>query len=344
MGVTFRKDGMGNTYYTCFTKNQRFEIINAVKLVDDDVEDKWFEGSRSGERNPLGMIPIIEWVRSADRMGCFERQISEMDNLNILVSDFTNSVDQNTQAIWHGNDIEFPEDEKGNIVEPKTNDWVLTKTSANGKTPTINPLAVQYDYSGMLNNILARRSLILQKCNVPQRNDNSGGSTGIAMSDATGWSSAEASANKEQMIIESCKMQEVRVVLKAIQISPDIEQNNPMLDLRAIDVQPSIKRQKSYELNIKINSFATAVSHGIDYKSMIKTINLFDDPNQVIEDSKESMEKYLEKEFGNNQNSGLNAETSVNADRTLQDESDQEGNSPMIGSMNTDKEDDKSEE
>lgn len=45
-------------------------------------------------------------------MGCFEQQISEMDNLNLLISDFTNDVEQNTQAVWHTNDVDFPVEKK----------------------------------------------------------------------------------------------------------------------------------------------------------------------------------------------------------------------------------------
>lgn len=112
------------------------------------------------------------------------------------------------------------------------------------KTPIVEALAVNYDYEGMLNNIQVRRQTILQKCNVPQRNDNSGGSTGVAMSDATGWSHAEAAASKQQMIIDSCKMEEVEVVLAAINASSYVPQDDPMRKLTIADLEPNIKRQK----------------------------------------------------------------------------------------------------
>ena len=180
---------------------------------DDNGEPitNWFERERSGETNPLRIIPIVEWIRSYDRMGCFERQIPEMDALNIAVSDFFNDVDQNCQAIFHANDIEFPKDEQGDEQHPKTNDWVVTNTTQDGKTPFINPIAIAYDYNGMLNQFVFRTSRIKEKCNVPSRNDNSGGSTGIAMSDATGWTNAEVEAGRQDLIKDSCKMEEVKV-------------------------------------------------------------------------------------------------------------------------------------
>ena len=329
LGVVYRQDGEGNRYFTCYTDKKRFEIKNIYEVMNGEERKKetWEEADRSGETNPLGYIPIIEWFRSHDRMGCFERQISEMDNLNLLISDFTNDVEQNTQAIWHTNDIDFPtettKDKDGNetvqVKRPKSNDWMQTYTSQEGKTPFVKPLSIEYDYAGMLNNIITRRSLILQKCNVPQRNDNSGGSTGIAMSDATGWSAAESSASKQQNITECCKMEEVKVVLKAIQLSKGFDD---LKSLNAMDIQPSIKRQKNYELTTKVNFFATAVSHGINGLHALKVMNAFEDVNQVWEDSRELIEKYQSSIFDKQ-------ETQVK-DRLEADYSDQTENSPML--------------
>ena len=319
IGVVYRVGSDGQKYITAFTKNARYEL----KGFEHDV--------RSGEINPLGYIPVIEWIRSYDGMGCFERQIPEMDNLNLLVSDFTNDVDQNTQAIWHGNDIAFPteiiENDDGTkserVKKPGTNEWVLTQTTQDGKTPFVKPLAVEYDYQGMLNNIVTRRALILQKCNVPQRNDNSGGSTGIAMDSATGWSAAETQAQKQQNIMESCKMEEVKVVLSAIRNNPYVPSDSPLLKLKYSDIQPNIKRSKTYELTVKCNSLATLLSHGFDLRDATQAIPMFEDNTQVVERSGDGVKKYQEsKVFG----TGKETEEK----RPFADTSDQIVNSPNI--------------
>ena len=319
LGVITRVNKKNERSFTCFSSDARFEITN-----------KWEHGERSGEVNPLGMIPLVEWFRDYDRMGCFERQISEMDNLNLLVSDFTNDVDQNTQAIWHGNDVEFPveivEDEHGNKIEvakrPSTNDWMLTYTSQDGKQPFVKPLAVQYDYQGMLNNIITRRALILQKCNVPQRNDNSGGSTGIAMDSATGWSAAETSANKQQNIMESCKMEELKLVLKAIRKS-NLSARNPLNDLSYMDVQPNVKRQKTYELTVKVNAMCALLAHGISLEDTVKIAPLFEDPNEVVVRSGKGVKQYQEANVFKKENTKEDG-------RPFPDASDQINNSPNI--------------
>lgn len=334
---TYRTDTKGNHYFTCFTKDSRFEILNLIKITNGnkvEQEEKWFHDLRSGEENPLHSNPIIEWIRSDDRMGCFERQISDMDNLNLLISDFTNDVDQNTQTIWHCNDIDFPQDESGNKKTPKTNDWMQTYTSQDGKTPFVKPLAVEYDYQGMLNNIVNRRLTILQNADVPCRNDNSGGSTGIAMSDATGWSNAETIASAQQNIMEGSKLEEVKVVLKAIQYSPFVPIDSPLISLRYRDCQPNIKRNKTYELASKTNAWATLISHGMDGYHALKTVNLVDDVNQVWADSKDGVEMYQKSVFGiqGNENKAVGGigEDKPNKGRLQSDYSDQIENSPQL--------------
>lgn len=322
LGVTYYTDEHEQVYYTCFTKDTRFDLVGLNEIINEE----W---------NPLKRVPIIEWIRSHDRMGCFERQISEMDNLNLLISDFTNDVEQNTQAIWHTNDVEFPTmittNEDGTtteeVVKPKSNDWMQTYTSQDGKTPFVKPLAIDYDYDGMLQNIVNRRALILQKCNVPQRNDNSGGSTGVAMSDATGWSSAEMSASKQQGIMESCKMEEIKVVLEAIRISPFVPADSSLLKLRYSDIQPNIKRQKTYELTVKTNAICALLAKGFSLEDTLTIAPLFEDPNQVVVRSGDGVRKYQESNV-------FKEEQQQSEDkRPFADYSDQENNSPNIGGM-----------
>lgn len=309
LAVTFREDEIGNIHYTCFSKERRFEIINGYKIVNSIKSSErveWKEDKYNGSKNPLGMIPIVEWFLSYDRQGCFERQIESMNNLNLLISDLANDVDQNTQSVWHTNDVDFPTDEvtdsDGNVSEverkPQSGDWVQTYTSPDGKTPFIKPLTLDYDYEGILTNYMTQRALILQKCHVPQRNDNSGGSTGVAMDAASGWADAEAVAQAQQNILETCKLEEIRLVLKAIAINPKTPSNCPLLGLKTINIKPMIQRNKNYELAIKSTALATLINVGVYGKNAFETVNMFPDVNQVWDNSKELVEKHQNKIFG----------------------------------------------
>ena len=129
-------------------------------------------------------------------------------------------------------------------------------------------------------------------------------------------------------------MDEIKVVLRAIKQNPKINSDNPMKSLRYIDVEPNVKRMKTYEMVTKSNAFATYVSHGVYGLHALTAVNAFSDVNQVWEDSKDLIEKYqasiFEKSSGNNDAVGGLNESKPNADRLLGDESDQIDNSPTI--------------
>lgn len=325
VGVTYRVDKYTNTrHYTCFTKDLRFEIIEASKIENGKEVNTWNHKSRSGEENPLHAIPIVEWIRNYDRLGAWERSISEMNNLNLLISDYTNDIEQNTMVIWHTNDVDFPKDKNGETKKPKTNDMLQTYTSPDGKTPFVKPLTVGYDYSGMLANIVNRRATILQKCHVPSRGNTSGGSTTGAMDSAIGWNDAENIANLQQSICEGSRMEELKLALICISKSDKASEEISAIKLR--DVQPCTTRTKNYDIATKINAFATGVSHGINGKHMLQAINLFTDVASTWQDSKDLIEKYQ---------SGLFDKETKDEGRLMADLSDQEDNSPLIGSLST---------
>lgn len=290
LGVTFRQDRDGNTFYTAFTDKFRFDIAN-LNVVATSI-------------NLVGKIPIIEWERSTDRTGVFEREIPEIQRLNIVLSDVANDIDQNTQVLWQTCDISFPHvlDENGNETEeiqrPTSGEWIITESTKDGKQPFIKPLTMDYDYDGILSNYITSRALILQRCYTPQRSDNSGGSTASAMDSANGFAAAEQVACAQQLLIESAKMDEVRVALAVIKASKARIPDERLLALRAMDVKPNVTRTKLYEMTVKTTALANMLSHGIHGLHALRAINFFEDVNQTWEDSKELIEQYQKKTFG----------------------------------------------
>lgn len=290
LGVTFREDRDGNTYYTAFTEKYRFDIANLNVVATS--------------RNIIGMIPIIEWERSNDRMGVFEREIPEMNRLNLMLSDIANDVESETAMIWHLNDCQLPmkKDADGNetdeVDRPKSGEWIVTQTTKDGKSPFIKPLITNYDYAGLLNNYTSARALILERTYTPQRSDISGSSSAAALDSASGWSSAEQIACAQQLLIESAKMDEVKVVLAVIRASKSRVPDENLMALRPMDVKPNVTRTKLYEMTVKTTALANMLSHGIHGLSALRAINFFEDVNQTWEDSKELIEQYQRKTFG----------------------------------------------
>lgn len=332
MSCTFRRLKNGDRYFTCTTPTTRYEIRNEIEIVNGEQRsDKWLFGERSGEANPLGEIPVVEFVRAYDRMGCFERHISDMDALNVEVSDFANSVAQDTQSLWWGNDFEFPIDPATQKAKtPVSGQWIMTSTTSSGTKPMIQALSSTFNYDGVQSNIESKRNLILQKCYVPLQTDPGGGSTASAMSMSSGWSAAESAACKEEQIIKRSKMHVVKLELLAIQKSPDTPMDSPLLELKLSDIQPKFTRLKTFDLGTKTNSMVAMIKAGIHGRVAMQTVDLFPDVAQAWADSKELIEKFQKSLFEGGKSQQPEEK------REMSDLTDQTGNSPILDGMRTD--------
>ena len=331
MGVTYRQLESGDRYFTCYTPEMMYEVKNLFKIVNGERISDWELASAryAGQANPLGKIPIVEFVRAYDRMGAFERQISDMDALNIEVSDFANATAQGCQEVWWGNDFELPKDANGNPITPKSGQWLITRTLANGQKPLIQPLSSTFDFSSVQENIVSKRNAILQKCYVPLQTDPGGGSTGSAMSLSSGWSAAENAAMKEEQIIRRSKMKVLELELEAIRIRSNWLQDSPLTELKLSDVFIKFTRQKTYDLGTKTNAMVAMIKAGINGRIAMQTVDLFSDVAQAWADSKETIEK-LQESLLTKQNSAQEER------RESSDLTDQTGNSPILDGMTTD--------
>ena len=338
LGVTLNVDKDKNYYFSAYTKDSRFDMsasyLKEVKNAgtEDDYwgnHYSWLPLDAFGVKNALGKIPLIEWYWEPGRTGVFENQISALNNINLLVSDISNGIEQRIQAIWWANNVEFEKEiikdgdgvEHEVIKKPKDGDWVMTKTSREGVNPAIEPLVMDYNLDAMNKTFTEQRTLVLQKCHVPQRSETSGGSSGVAMDTAAGWADAESVASSREEIVKGCQIDEIKVVLRAIKESPKINGDNSLLKLNASDVQPAIRRPKNSDLATKTNAIATLISHGFSLEDAIANIPLFADASQVIQRSGEGVRKFQETIF-NNENSA--------DEKNMQDMSDQASKSPIL--------------
>lgn len=279
LGVTFRKI-KGRIYYTCFTKQTRYEISQG-KI-------------KSATINPMESIPIVEYERTVDRTGCFERHLSDCTELNTLVSDFANLTAQQTQEIWWGNDVDFPIDPKTKKpIEVKSGQWVLTSTTPDGKTPQIKALSNAFDTNATLTAIDTRWRRILQKCKVPTQQDSEGGgSTGMAMDMSSGWSAAETEAVREEQMASKAQREELRLIIKALEFVPEtiLPEKAPIRDIHVGDINFHFSRRKNYDMSVKANALSTLIKTGVHGRHALKFIDGFEDTEATWNDSREMIE------------------------------------------------------
>lgn len=335
LGVTYTKTKSGKLLFTCYTDKARYEV-QSWKITNPEIEK---------QVNPLGRIPIVEYNRAIDRTGCFERHISYMDGLNVLISDFSNSVAQDTQQIWWGDNVDFEVDEKtGEVIKPESGDWLLTH-SPEGRKASVQALDSGIDGHSTLDAIAFEWNRLLQKCHVPiQQESAGGGSTGTATSMASGWQAAEVDALREECVIIRGLKEELRLILKAVQLVPSyiLPMDSPLRKVHAQDVDFHFNRNKNYDLSIKANTLATLINAGIHGRHAIKISEITADTESVWLDSKDIIERKQKKMFEETPTSTSNTSAEREAagessedKRIMQDASDQVGNSPFINGTGT---------
>ena len=352
MGVSYSEDENGSKIFTCVTDDAIYEIRDMVKFVQGTKtrEGKEITGSKDGVQvNPFGRVNIVEFERSTDRTGVFERQLDELNALNILESDLCNDVSQTTQANWWGNDIELDTDDNGKVKGPQAGQWILTKTNGQGKQPNIKGLVLNYDYTGVLANIQAKHDGILERTFTPKQTEQSGGSTTGATSLSSGWTATEAVACKQAAIIKRGYKERNRLALIAIKKSPDTDPESPLLKLMNSDIEIRPIRQKSYDMATKINSLATMVQNFVHPRVAMEAIDFFPNLAEAVEDSVPKMLEYQKvlleskksggSQLGENKNDdprqqqdadkALKEKINPDVKRIMQDSSDQVKNSPI---------------
>ena len=140
--------------------------------------------------------------------------------------------------------------------------------------------------------------------------------------------------------------EELRLILKAIELVPNsvLEVDAPLRKIHAQDVDFHFNRNKNYDLSIKANTLATLINAGIHGRHAIKISEITADTESVWLDSEpiisKKQKKMFEEQAVTSTQSSASAEKEAAGEssedrRTLQDSSDQQGNSPFIGSSGT---------
>ena len=344
MGVSYSEKKDGSKIYTCITDKRVFIIKNAMKIINGELEEKLDEnekpiylfGERSGEANPFGVINIVEFERAIDRTGVFERQLDELNALNVMESDLVNDISQTTQAIWWGNDIKFPKDEvTGETSKISGGQWLLTEGNGNQtQKPAIQALSLDYDYAGVLANIQSKHDYILERAFTPRQTDQSGGSTTGATSMSSGWTATEAVACKQSAIVKSGYKVRNKLALIAIKKSPDIKTDSPLLTLKNTDIDIRPIRQKTFDMATKVNSLATMIQNMVNPRDAMEAIDFFPNLAETVEDSKDMMFEFQKSILSSKQSTTATSTTQqsdVNpvTSRIMQDSSDNAQNSPL---------------
>ena len=97
-----------------------------------------------------------------------------------------------------------------------------------------------------------------------------------------------------------------------------------------MDIDFQFMRNKSYDMTVKMNAFATGIKCGINGRHLLKWIEAFPDVEAVWLDSKEMIEAYQKAQVSD---AAVSESSSDGNDRIASDNSDQIDTSPFIDGM-----------
>lgn len=293
-----RTDADGNKVYWVYTSRQWFKIISN-KIVESGT-------------NGNGAIPVVEYPNNARRLGDIEITLTITDEINRMASDRANAVEQFVSAFVKfvncDIDIEkFRELRAEGFFSVTTNEGASNAADVDIMTSELNQSETQVAVDDLFEKLLIIHA-------IANRQGNSGGDTAGAVSLRNGHYDQEKRAELGEPIFKRSERQTLRLILKRLKVDKNFA-------LMPSDVEIKISRSKLDNMLTKAEVLKLLLDCGIDYQRAIKTVGLFNDPEQVAQESKARMEMLYPAE-------NAEAINDIESRRTEQPEEILSGNEP----------------
>ena len=325
LGVSFAITDNGSYKIGAWSKKNYFEITRPIGLRASCNEGFTVKPWVYGE------IPVIEYANErnilGDSFGCFEAVIPILDELNTVNSDRANDIAQFVQSLLWFHNCELDKDQKKQIVDG--NGMIVTKSAGDGRDAKITYLTQTLNQSEIQSYVDYLKGETQEISGVPMFGISTGGSTGTATSMSNGYSEADSRAQTSEQEFEQSERRAIKMML-AIARHDKNKDDADIGSLRVSDVEIKFSRNKTYNLTDKVNAWATMLKNGADPLRATEIASFTTDPQQFTVDSMEMIKKIQESYAASDSSV---TETEPDADKIMQDNSDQSKNSPLSGKL-----------
>ena len=279
LGVTYvkNKDFDKNIFYeaTVYSKQYSWKIIyrnQKYQILDKKI-------------NNLGEIPIIEYRNNPDMIGSFENVLPLCDAINTITSNSIDGIEQVIQALIWFNNCQISND---NFKALRDVGAIQTKSDVTAPADIkVIKTDLNQTETQVIKDDLYQKMLTI--ASVPDRRASAGGNTGQALIIGEGWVMAESSAKALEPLFISSEKQLLKIVLKICKDTKNVSDELKNIELHDIEVK--FTRNKTDNLLVKTQALMNLLQAGIHPRIAIAYCGLFSDPEQVYQDSKETLEK-----------------------------------------------------
>ena len=280
LGVTYTKnpysfDGKSAVRATVYSKDHTWKI---------EFNEEYHEIIHTGE-NPLGAVPIIEYRNNPDMIGSFECVLPLCDALNNMTSNSIDDIEQTVQSLIWFNNCQISKEDFQKLREAGA---VQTRSDP-GNPANIQVIKTDLSQSEtqVTKDDIYQRMLTI--ASVPDRRASAGGNTGQALIIGEGWVMAESAAKALEPLFIGSEKLALEVVLKICKDSKNAPNYLKQLNIHDIDVK--FTRNKTDNILTKTQALMNLLQAGIHPRIAITYCGLFSDPEQVYQDSIESLER-----------------------------------------------------
>lgn len=286
LGVSFCVHFDGTVTYSAYTDTKRFELESSA--LGGGVALK------SVSYNGIGIIPIVEYSAPDLSGPAFERALPLLDAINILSSNRLDDVGQFIQSILWIHNAQMDEEDIRKLDELLA---VQTQSPGDGQQASLKYLSTPLDQTTVqsLQECLERH--VYELSGIPGREQSSGGSTGTAaeMGEA-GWKKIEFQAKRLEAAWKRAEREAIAVELAIIDRSSGLDES--VRTLKPTDFDIKFIRSKNYNILTKTQGMINMLTAGIHPRIAVRESDLFSDPEQVYQDSKEYLERAVDRLFG----------------------------------------------
>lgn len=255
-----KKKSIGRVY-DVYTKDKHF-VMAGREVIE--------------EPNPIGCVPIIEYVNNEFRIGAFEPVIDILDGANVLESNRIEATEQNVQSLLWFNDVTLDEQQINSLKE-NPSAFIFTKSVQGSVKPEIKNVVVQLQQADqqVLANDMYKNMLSI--VGMPSTGD---GNTADSSNNGStivrnGWQHAEARAKDTETLWRRSD----KAFLEAVsRICEDLG----ALDVSASSVALSFPRRNYEDMMTKATVLTTLLgSDKVDPKIAYQVSKITPDPEEA---------------------------------------------------------------
>lgn len=278
-GVSYTVDEDDNYIYGIYTNEKVFTGKGSSTEIS--------KSNITEEVNGIGMIPIIEYINDYERMCSFERVIHLLNAINSATSDRINGLEQFIQSLIWFNNIDIDEEQFESLA---SRGGIKTK-STDGLVADIKQIVTNLNQTEVQTLLDYLNEQVKVISGIPGREQSTGGNTGQAiMLGGSGWQLAETSAKKTELIFSQADREMLKVIDQVIKNS-----NSKLIkEINVRDIEIKFSRNKTSNLLTKTQGLANQLASGIHPRVAIANCDLYSDPEQVYQDSKDYLAKWLQ--------------------------------------------------